>query len=116
MKFESIEFAKSVQNGIGVGTPLVVLRLIHPDDFSRGIGEDRSRDGKSRCFSRDPAMEALLAESETVGHVELRIGEKGGAQAMLGMPPAQLARRVGAHGDDSNAPGIELGPKFFPSP
>ena len=61
-------------------------------------------------------MEALLAESKTVGHVELRIGEKGGAQAMAGMPPAQFARRVGADSHDSNAPGIELGPKFFPSP
>ena len=61
-------------------------------------------------------MEALLAESETVGHIEVRIGKQGSAQAMPGMSLAQLARRVGADGDHPDAPRVELGPKFFPSP
>ena len=61
-------------------------------------------------------MDALVSQSEEVGHLKLSIREHRGTELMFWVPFDELIRGIGADCDDLDTPLVKIGSKFFPSP
>jgi hypothetical protein len=61
-------------------------------------------------------VDAFVAQSEPVGHLEFAIRQHNCTESVLGASLRELARGVGADRQDLHTTQIEVGPEFFPSP
>ncbi len=103
------------ENVLGLGTPLVILRLIDPADHSIGVGEDRGGNGLPRN-ARWPHIDPLVSQSVEIRNFELSVGEHDGPELVLAVPRTDLRGGIGAHGQDLNLALVEFGPELLPSP
>ncbi len=103
---------------VGIRSPLVVLRLVHPQHPPIRIDEQGSGDRKGFGADRRrrARVEALVAQAEAVAHLKLSIRKHRRAKLMPAVSLDEFARGVRADCQDPHATFVKFGPEFFPSP
>jgi hypothetical protein len=100
---------------LGLGSTLVVIRLIDPTNHACCIDKDRRRHGQSRAAGRS-RVNRLVRQPIKVRDLELPIREHRGLQLVLATPRPDLLWGIRADGHDLDPAPVEFGPKFLPSP